>query len=127
MMLSSNSCEATVMDGNIPSKNCTEPVTYGWNATNLSLPQKLTQAARSSRLLSSAKQSLLDAMEAGPLAFHHHGAAVDVSTFQQTPELHGSWSILSTSVDEAGKEFVSTVEGMDLPWYGVQWHPEKPA
>merc|ERR1712168_1156095 len=27
--------------------------------------------------------------------------------------------------DEFGKEFISTVEAKNFPFYGVQWHPEK--
>jgi gamma-glutamyl hydrolase len=37
------------------------------------------------------------------------------------------YNILSTNVDLSGRAFVSTVEveGKELPFFGVQWHPEK--
>lgn len=32
---------------------------------------------------------------------------------------------ISTNVDQNGKVFVSTMEGIKYPFIGVQWHPER--
>lgn len=39
--------------------------------------------------------------------------------------LSSVYRLLSTSHDRAGTEYVSMIEGKDLPFYGVQFHPEK--
>ncbi len=67
--------------------------------------------------------------------------------FEQTPALTSFYRMVSTNVDRDGREFVSTIEGIDYPVYGVQvsfvdgvltttslktrfsvpqWHPERP-
>lgn len=35
------------------------------------------------------------------------------------------FDVLSVNDDKKGRRFVSTIEGKKLPFYGVQWHPEK--
>lgn len=35
------------------------------------------------------------------------------------------FDVLSVNDDKKGRTFVSTIEGKKLPFYGVQWHPEK--
>lgn len=39
--------------------------------------------------------------------------------------INNDYRLLSTSVDDDGVEYVSTVEHKTLPFYGTQWHPEK--
>jgi gamma-glutamyl hydrolase len=39
--------------------------------------------------------------------------------------LSSVYRLLSTSHDRAGTEYVSMIEGKDIPFYGVQFHPEK--
>ncbi|RMX57871.1 hypothetical protein pdam_00022834 [Pocillopora damicornis] len=40
-------------------------------------------------------------------------------------QLKKFYNCLSTNRGKKGKEFVSTVEAYDYPFYGTQWHPEK--
>ena len=35
------------------------------------------------------------------------------------------WKVLSTNNDEEGLEFISTMEAIDYPFFGTQFHPEK--
>lgn len=128
MVLSSASCQTNVTDGQIPADSCTGPMTYGWNSTNQSLPQSLREAASTSRLLGSMEPVLLKAMQEQPVSANFHHAAMTPENFEKQQELSKTFRILATSTDDAtGREFASTVEGIDLPWYGTQWHPEKPA
>ena len=43
------------------------------------------------------------------------------------PSLATNYRILSTNLDYKGLEYVSTIEHLEYPIYGTQWHPEKPA
>jgi len=57
--------------------------------------------------------------------FHHCGITPDA--FRGNSNLTKVFGEpLSTNKDLDGKEFVSTIQGKDLPLYGTQWHPEKP-
>ena len=38
--------------------------------------------------------------------------------------INQDYLLLSSSYDDNGVEYVSTVEHKILPFYGVQWHPE---
>ncbi|EEB12583.1 gamma-glutamyl hydrolase precursor, putative [Pediculus humanus corporis] len=42
-------------------------------------------------------------------------------------DLFKIWKVLSTNFDECGLEFVSSIEHNIYPYFGVQFHPEKPA
>lgn len=93
-------------------------------AENVAYPLNLTTEAYSSRMFQGFPRELMRALTQEPLTgnFHHYG--VTVKTFQENKELQGFFSILSTNIAENGADFVSTMEGKDYPFYGVQWHPE---
>jgi len=98
----------------------------GFDSENVSLPLELTDAANTSRLLSSLSPDLL-AMLQGPntSAFNNHMAGITPEDFETYPDLTATFTVLSTSADREGREFVSTMESPDYPFYGVQFHPEK--
>ena len=72
-----------------------------------------------SRLLKYATKRQLRHLrdECEPWFNHEWGAPV--------ASLSSVYRLLSTSHDRAGTEYVSMIEGKDLPFYGVQFHPEK--
>jgi len=122
------SCQANNTKGlDVDYAKCFGPLTDGWNSTNVSLPQKLSSSAASSRLLGSAAPGLLQAIEEQPIASNFHRRSVAISTFEANPDLSNTFRSLATSSDAVGRQFVSIVEGIDLPWYAAQFHPEKPA
>lgn len=97
-----------------------------FNAMNLSLPLQLTDRAHSSRLLGTAPPSVIQAMTDHNTTFNFHHRGVSPTRWESFPALTMTFEVLSTNTDTDGKPFVSTVEGRNgLPWYGVQWHPEK--
>jgi hypothetical protein len=59
--------------------------------------------------------------------FHTHGVAL--TSFNSSSSLGRLFRPLAVSYDREGVEFVSVIEGRDasLPFYGVQFHPEKNA
>jgi len=57
-----------------------------------------------------------------PIFDHEYG--ISLYNFMKTAELRKHYRILATSHDRAGKEYVSLIEGRNLPFYGIQSHPE---
>jgi len=98
----------------------------GFNALNVSLPLRLTLSARKSRLMRNAPATVLDALVNASVAFNMHHLGITPSRWEQFPALAETFDILATSVGPDERRFVSTIEGSrGLPWFGVQWHPEK--
>ena len=60
----------------------------------------------------------------GNLAFNHKHA-VELETFKAHPQLAETFELLTTSTYKDW-QFVSTIQGNKYPFFGVQWHPEKP-
>ena len=101
----------------------------GFESENVSLPLLMTAAAPSSRLFSGLDASLY-AMLQDPnatSAFNNHHSGISPEHFTGFPSLVDTFTVLSTSTDVNGVAFVSTMEASDpsLPFWGVQWHPEK--
>jgi GMP synthase-like glutamine amidotransferase len=54
----------------------------------------------------------------------NHQYAITRSHFDSTPSLFSAFRILATTIDRQGQEYIAAVEGRELPFYGVQFHPE---
>jgi gamma-glutamyl hydrolase len=100
----------------------------GFAAENVSLPLTMTDAAPTSTLFSGLDSGLYTMLQGEDTsAFNYHTMGITPAHFMATPSLAETFTVLSTSKDRKGKAFVSTMEAADpkLPFYGVQWHPEK--
>jgi len=53
-----------------------------------------------------------------------HSLGLTLDHFQKNRRLKSLFRVLATSHDRDGVEYVSAIEGLVLPWYGVQFHPE---
>ncbi|XP_012676893.2 gamma-glutamyl hydrolase [Clupea harengus] len=93
-------------------------------AENIAMPLNLTTEARSSRMFEDFPPDLFSSLSQKPLTgnFHHYGVTEKV--FTENDRLREFFSVLSTNIAEDGSVFVSTMEGKQYPFYGVQWHPE---
>lgn len=97
-----------------------------YDAEDLALPLNFTTDFRNSRLFGNLPSDIywylskLNTTE----NFHKHG--LSPLTFDVTYELKSMYKVLSTNRDRQGKEFISTIEAINYPIYGTQWHPEKP-
>lgn len=108
---------------NVSAPGCLETRYSAWN---MSLTLNLQVAASSSRLLGQAPESIREALTRKNTTFNSHHNGISPVRWNQFPALDQTFQVLATSVDLAGEEFVSVVEGAHgLPWFGVQWHPEK--
>lgn len=100
----------------------------GFRADNVNLPLHFLPEARASRLFGKAPQHIMDALKFKNVSFNSHHRGVPPVEWSKRPELRTTLKALATSLDKDGKEFVSAIEGVDgLPWFGVQFHPEKNA
>jgi len=95
----------------------------GLDAENLTLPLNFTADAEGSRLYSNAQAREIFAKE--PVTLNNHGHGVTPAEFAANERLQSTVRVLSTNVDRKGREFISSVEGIDAPIYAVQYHPEK--
>jgi len=99
----------------------------GFDSENVSLPLEMTAAAPDSKLFANLDPSLYSMLQDAnhTSAFNNHGYGITPSHFASVKSLTEMFTVLSTSADVNGKEFVSTMESPTMPFYGVQWHPEK--
>ncbi|XP_043537274.1 gamma-glutamyl hydrolase-like [Chiloscyllium plagiosum] len=91
---------------------------------NIALPLNLTHAAESSKMFQKFPPDVFRALSREALTGNFHHFSLSVKDFLQNEELRKFYSILSTNYDRKGVQFVSTMEGIQYPFYGVQWHPE---
>jgi len=87
----------------------------------------MTSEAPSSTLLSDLDPKLYSMLQSteNTSAFNSHSSGITPDDFARSQALSETFVVLSTSYDLNGVEFVSVIEGIDLPFFAVQWHPEK--
>lgn len=59
------------------------------------------------------------------MLFFSHEYGITLYGFMKHPSLRSVLKVLSTSHDREGMEYVSMIEGRDLPFYGTQFHPDR--
>jgi gamma-glutamyl hydrolase len=95
----------------------------GFDSENITLALELTSAAADSRMFGKDKALMAMLSNAtNPPTMNNHQAGIETKHFQSTPALSSFYNILSTNKDRKGREFISTIEGKDLPIYGTQWY-----
>lgn len=101
-------------------------LTGGFDSENLTLPLSYTADAPASRLYGSLPPDISAIFSAEPVTMNNHHMGVRPADFATMPSLAGSFTVLSTNVDRAGRPFVSSMEGRGgLPIFTTQYHPEK--
>ena len=83
-----------------------------------------TAEAASSRMLRLVPPELLQSAAQTGMALNAHSFGVGKAVFESST-LSKAFNVLSTSIDSNGKEYISTMEHKTLPFFAVQWHPEK--
>jgi len=96
------------------------------NTSGMALNLNFSPDSKQARLFSGFPECLLQDMAAEALTENSHIWSLSVETFNSNEKLSSFYRILTTNTD--GKtEFVSTMEAIDVPIYGTQWHAEKNA
>jgi gamma-glutamyl hydrolase len=96
-----------------------------YDSENLTLPLDFTALAATSRLFGNASKDIVNTLGTQPVTMNNHQYGVSPSDWNANKYLTSFFNVLSTNVDRAGKEFISTIEGKTVPIYAAQWHAEK--
>ena len=93
------------------------------------LPLVMTPQAPSSVMFGvpSLGKDVLKLLTLSPTTLNFHKCRISPQAFVDgPPSLRETFKTLSTNTDTLGLPFVSTMEGITLPFYATQWHPERP-
>ncbi|EIE19350.1 class I glutamine amidotransferase-like protein [Coccomyxa subellipsoidea C-169] len=60
------------------------------------------------------------------IVMENHEFGLPPAHYTLWPKLNDTFDILTTTKDRKGIEYVSTIEHKRFPFFGTQWHPEKP-
>jgi len=89
---------------------------------------QFTNEAASSTMFGSMEPGLIaklgDASQ--NIALENHMFGLPPKHYDDWPVLRQNFSMVSTSKDRNGIEYVSSAEHTRYPFFGTQWHPEKP-
>ncbi|KAG1661191.1 hypothetical protein FOA52_005997 [Chlamydomonas sp. UWO 241] len=98
------------------------------HAATLPTPNTTALAAKGSYMFGSMSKDLIKKMGDPSLniALENHEYGLPPAMYQKYPVLSEWYSVLSTTKDRQGIEYVSTMQGKKYPFFGTQWHPEKP-
>lgn len=101
---------------------------HAYDSYYVSMPLEFTPAAKRSWVFSidDIPPKLFNAFQSENITLNLHHDGVDPAAYEECPTLGRTFTILSTNVDLKGKPFVSTFEAKKYPFYGAQWHPERP-
>ncbi|CAH3137898.1 unnamed protein product [Pocillopora meandrina] len=97
-------------------------ITSDVDGQDFSVPLNLSEGYKSSRLLGSAPENIITYLKTDNVTYNHHRECISTKANEQLKKFY---NCLSTNRGKKGKEFVSTMEAYDYPFYGTQWHPEK--
>jgi gamma-glutamyl hydrolase len=97
------------------------------DSENYAIPLNLSSNYRDSRLFRDIPEDLAKFLSTAPTTINMHHYSVLVSKFKASKNIMDFFRILSTNNDRNGEVFVSTMEGIKYPVYGIQWHAEKNA
>ncbi|KAH8302524.1 hypothetical protein KR044_007946, partial [Drosophila immigrans] len=106
-----------VANGSETRSNC--------NSSGQALPLEFKEDYNKSRLFTGASDVVISALANENITYNYHRYCYTVASFDE-PALKNNWRIMSVNHDFNGYEFVSTIEHLKYPFYGVQFHPEKP-
>ncbi|KAH8416334.1 hypothetical protein KR222_008625, partial [Zaprionus bogoriensis] len=95
------------------------------NAKSQSLPLEFKEDYKLSRLFAGLPEDVASLLASENITYNYHQYCYTEQSFAEPP-LNSSWRIMSLNHDTNGVEFVSSLEHIKYPFYGVQFHPEKP-
>lgn len=104
--------------------NGTHDVRVVCSLPKVSLPLDFAENYQNSRLFSQAPPEILEILGTKNTTYNHHTYCITRDVMAQSG-ISDEWNILATNKDSLDVEFVSVLEHVEYPIYGVQFHPEK--
>jgi gamma-glutamyl hydrolase len=98
-----------------------------FDSENLSLPLNFYPAYKDSKLFGKTDPSIINILSQQSVTMNNHEYGVTPLTYSSNVALSSFFRMISWDYDRNKKEFVSTVESLEYPFYLLQWHPEKVA
>ena len=95
-----------------------------YNSSNHRLPLSLKNM-KYSRIFDRIDERLKKFVQNHDISYFNHHYGMDTNNFLRNGILSQLFTITSTAKTENGTEFIGSIEGLKLPFYGVQFHPEK--
>ncbi|CAL1686453.1 unnamed protein product [Lasius platythorax] len=103
--------------------NCVEHRTQ-CSSKNQPLPLEFTRDFREANLFKQAPLDIVRILDKENVTANYHQFCVTMEDLRRV-NLTDEFRVLSLNRDKEGLEFISTLEHMRFPFYGVQFHPEK--
>ncbi|XP_065074467.1 gamma-glutamyl hydrolase-like isoform X3 [Ochlerotatus camptorhynchus] len=94
------------------------------SSNNQGLPLDFKSDFRKSRMFGETPDEIIEILASEPVTPNFHQYCVTEKNFSAYG-LDREWRVMSTNQDWNGLEFISTIEHKVLPFYGIQFHPEK--
>jgi len=101
-----------------------EGVLSDFDSWDISYPLFFTPDSNTSRMFGSAPASVLNTFATTNCTMNWHHLGVLPSLYSTNQNLAKFFRILSTNVDRENKPFISSIEGINMPFYATQFHPE---
>lgn len=80
----------------------------------------------SSRLFSKAPTDIIEILKSQNVTYNLHRYCLTEPIIDKYYK-HPEWKVIATNTDHSNLEFISVLEHIHYPTYGVQFHPEKNA
>lgn len=97
----------------------------GFSGTDLSADINLTECATRERILKFVNASVLGWLTHDNVTYEDHVSGVEPEHFMKSPGLPEKFDVLAITSDRNRRPYVAMIQGKHLPFYGVQFHPEK--
>lgn len=94
------------------------------SSNNQALPLDFKPDFRKSRMFAETPDEIVEILASEAVTPNFHQFCVTEQNLTAYG-LDGDWRVMSTNRDWNGLEFISTIEHKFLPFYGIQFHPEK--
>ncbi|XP_044270576.1 gamma-glutamyl hydrolase-like isoform X1 [Tribolium madens] len=91
---------------------------------DVALPLEFVAGYEDSKLFSKASSQLLENLKTKNLTYNYHRYCIFEDVLKNN-NLLKDWRIISKNKDKNGLEFVSSMEHVNYPFFGTQFHPEK--
>ncbi|KAL2720761.1 gamma-glutamyl hydrolase-like isoform X2 [Vespula squamosa] len=88
------------------------------------LPLNFSSNFKESRLFKKAPSNIINILEKQNVTVNFHNYCITKKALVRV-KLNDTFRIISRNVDKNNVEFISSLEHVNFPFYGLQFHPEK--